>query len=136
MEERWVYIKGRGPVKIKTTSEYMNDLIRANKKVAINESKQKPYLSEKYTHENVNDYFEKIETYEQLKEFEEDFFNKIKMMPLIVPKKHANRQWVAFLDNIDNNNVKFSVLSEDTPYGRKTKSSMKNFIKNYMIWLE
>jgi len=101
---------------------------------------KKKYIGEKYTPENVNDYFQNIETYSQYEEFENDFFQKLKMMPYIIPKKYEGlnniREWVDFIHKIDEENISFSVLSEDVSYSRRTKSSIKNFVKNYRVHLE
>lgn len=43
MNERWITIKGRGPVKIKSTSEYMNDLIRNKQNVKLQKEKKKEF---------------------------------------------------------------------------------------------
>lgn len=59
---RWVTIPGRGPVKIKTTNEYMNNLIRNNKNNnVINWKKYVPEIEydseevvEKYKREIMN----------------------------------------------------------------------------------
>ena len=127
-EGKWVTIRGHR-VFIKNTNDYMNNKIRNSKK---------PYLGESYTPENVNDYFEKIETYEQLEEFEKDYFQKLKVMPYIVPAKYIGknnvREWVYFIENIDDKNISFSVLREDRAWSRKTKSSIKNFVKNYKVY--
>lgn len=93
-------------------------------------------ISLKYTPENVNEYFSKIENYNQLEEFRNDYRNEIKFMPYIVPKNHQTRQWVDFINKIDDNNIEFYVLSHDKPYHRKTKSSVKNFVKNYKVHQE
>lgn len=129
---KWVTIRGnRVFLKDKTTNDYMNNKIRNSKK---------PYLGRTYTTENVNNYFEKIETYEQLDEFSKDFLQKNKAMPFIVPTKYAYskdvREWVDFIQNIDDKNISFSILSVDKTYGRKTKSSIKNFVKNYKVHQE
>lgn len=117
----------------KDTSNYMNELIRdkSNK-----ENNKKKYLNDTYTPKNVNDYFSNINTYEELEEFRNDYFNKLKFMPYITPIKHPVRQWVAFIEKIDDDNISFSVLSWDSPSSRKTKSSVKNFVKNYKVHME
>lgn len=98
---------------------------------------KKKYIGEQYTPENVNDYFQQIETYEQFEEFENDFYDKLKMVPYIVPVKHPIGQWVAFTKKgEDNEHIKFSVLSEDYSWARKTQSTIKNFVKNYKVHLE
>ena len=97
---------------------------------------EKKYIGEKYTPENVNEYFKNIETYEQLQEFRKDYREKIKFNPYIVPIKHSTRQWVDFIEKIDDETLSFSVLSEDSPYSRKAKSSVKNFVKNYKVHQE
>ena len=101
---------------------------------------KKKYIGEKYTSENVNDYFQNIKTYSQYEEFVNDFFQKLKMIPYIIPKKYEGlnniREWVDFIHKIDEENISFSVLSEDISYSRRTKSSIKNFVKNYRVHLE
>ena len=123
--ERWITWKGR------------HLLVDDNGKIISNNKK---YIGEKYTPENVNEYFKNIETYKQFEEFEKDYFSKTKMMPYIIPKKYYGknniREWVDFIKKIDEENISFSVLSEDVSWSRKTKSSIKNFVKNYRVHQE
>lgn len=58
MNERWVYIKGRGPVKIKNTSQYMNDLIRDESNLKLNHKFKYKNLKQK-----TDDLYEKYKDY-------------------------------------------------------------------------
>ena len=132
-EGKWVTLKdGRKIlIKEKDINNYMNNKIRNKGK----EEKRK-YIGEVYTSENVNNYFSKITNYEELDEFRNDYQQKTKAVPFIVPIKDtykSPRQWVDFIQKIDDNNISFSVLSEDYVSSRKTKSSIKNFVKNYKV---
>lgn len=46
MNERWVTLPGRGPVKIKTTNEYMNNLIRSGAKYKLDKKENKKLSQE------------------------------------------------------------------------------------------
>ena len=82
------------------------------------------YLAEEYTSQNINEYFNNIETTDEL------------IDPIIVPIKNSINRRVDNIKKIDSNNISFMVLDYETGGYRATKSSINNFKKNYKARME
>lgn len=98
--------------------------------------KKRKYLAEEYTSENINEYFNNIETTDELIEWQEDYFKKVRFYPIIVPIKNSINRRVDNIKKIDSNNISFMVLDYETGGYRATKSSINNFKKNYKARME